>query len=180
MNTEPQLDDPALDKMSYEPEEGQIYVACLASYNAGRLHGSWITPADDEEKLLAQIDKILKKSPEPNAEEWAIHDYSNFPNLGEYPSVSNIVKVREAQKKHGVNEINAFLSLYQIDDLESFEDSYSGEYESFSDYSNQLADDCFNASDTHYFDYDAFERDCHFDCQEVKTPDYKVYIFRQF
>ena len=80
-------------------DEGQIYVACLASYNAGRLIGEWITPANDEEKLLAQIDKILKASPEPDAEEWAIHDYNNFPNLGEYPSVSNIVKVREAQKK---------------------------------------------------------------------------------
>ena len=61
----------------------QIYVACLASYNAGRLHGEFITPADTEEKLLAQIGKILKSSPEPNAEEWAIHDYCNFPNLAD-------------------------------------------------------------------------------------------------
>ena len=63
-------------------QDSQIYVACLASYNAGRLSGKWITPADTEEKLQAQIDAILKASPEPDAEEWAIHDYDNFPNLG--------------------------------------------------------------------------------------------------
>ena len=160
-------------------DEGQIYVACLASYNAGRLIGEWITPANDEEKLLAQIDKILKASPEPEAEEWAIHDYNNFPNLGEYPSVSNIVKVREAQKKHGVNEINAFLNNWSIEDLESFEDSYAGEYESFREYSDQLADEC-GYNTNNYFDYKAFERDCHFDCQEADAPNHKVYIFRSF
>jgi len=161
-------------------QDSQIYVACLASYNAGCLSGEWITPADTEEKLQGQIDAILKASPEPEAEEWAIHDYDNFPNLGEYPSNTDIIKIVEAQKKHGTSQINAFISIYQIEDLEHFEDSYAGEYDSFSDYSNELADDCFNASDTQYFDYDAFERDCHFDCHEADAPNHKVYIFRSF
>ena len=160
-------------------QDSQIYVACLASYNNGCLSGKWITPEDTEEKLQAQIDEILKASPEPEAEEWAIHDYDNFPNLGEYPSNKDIVKVTEAQKKHGVNQINAFLTIYQVEDLEHFEDSYSGEYEDFTEYSNQLADDCFNASDTQYFDYEKFESDCRIDTQEVKI-NYKSHIFRSF
>ena len=73
-------------------DTSQIYVACLASYNNGCLSGKWITPADTEEKLQAQIDAILKASPEPDAEEWAIHDYDNFPNLGEYPDNKDIIK----------------------------------------------------------------------------------------
>ena len=159
-------------------QDSQIYVACLASYNAGSLSGEWITPADTEEKLQAQIDAILKASPEPDAEEWAIHDYDNFPNLGEYPSNEDIIKVVKAQKKHGVNQINAFLSLYTPEDLEHFEDSYSGEYDSFREYSNQLADDCYNASDTPYFDYEAFERDTKIDTHSEEAPNYKVYIFQ--
>ena len=166
--------------MEEAKQDSQIYVACLASYNNGCLSGEWITPADTVKKLWAQINKILKASPEPNAEEWAIHDYDNFPNLGEYPDVKDIIKITEAQKEHGVNQINAFLSIYQGDDLEHFDDSYAGEYDSFSDYSNELADDCYNASETQYFDYDAFERDCHFDCQEADAPNHKVYIFRSF
>ena len=161
-------------------QDSQIYVACLASYNAGSLVGEWITPADTEEKLQAQIDAILKASPEPDAEEWAIHDYDNFPNLGEYPSNKDIIKVKQHQTYAGINETNAFLSIYQIDDLEHFNESYAGEFDSFSDYSNELADDCFNASDIQYFDYDAFERDCHFNCHEADAPNHKVYIFREF
>ncbi|ANS05472.1 antirestriction protein [uncultured phage_Deep1-GF2-KM23-C739] len=165
-------------------QDSQIYVACLASYNAGRLHGSWITPADTEEKLQAQIDKILKSSKEPFAEEWAIHDYDNFPNLGEYPSNENIIKVKKAQKEHGINPINAFLEHYTTDDLEHFTDSYSGEYDSFRDYSDQLFDELYlHDVPKHiipYIDYGAFENDTKLDTTEVKAPNYKVYIFRQF
>ena len=165
-------------------QDSQIYVACLASYNAGRLHGEFITPADTEEKLLVQIGKILKTSPEPNAEEWAIHDYNNFPNLGEYPSVADIVKVREAQKEHGVNEINAFIKCHSVDDLEHFTDSYSGEYDSFREYSDQLFDELYlHDVPEHiqsYIDYEKFERECSYDVTEEEAPNHKVYIFRQF
>ena len=165
-------------------QDSQIYVACLASYNAGSLSGEWITPADTEEKLQAQIDAILKASPEPDAEEWAIHDYDNFPNLGEYPSVADIVKVRKAQKEHGVNQINAFLKNYSVEDLEHFEDSYSGEYDSFRDYSDQLFDELYlHDVPEHiqsYIDYDKWEYDCKIDTHSEEAPNYKVYIFREF
>ena len=61
--------------------DNQIYVACLAAYNSGVLHGEWITPAKDVEELQAQINKVIKSTPAPDAEEWAIHDYNDFPNL---------------------------------------------------------------------------------------------------
>jgi antirestriction protein len=82
----------------------QIYVACLASYNAGKLHGKWI---DLDGGILAEsfifesIQEILNSSPEPGAEEWAVHDYSDFPNLGEYPQVSELVKVAKLIEEHG-------------------------------------------------------------------------------
>ena len=165
-------------------DNSQIYVACLASYNAGCLSGKWITPADTEEKLQAQIDAILKASPEPEAEEWAIHDYDNFPDLGEHPNFESIIKVIKAQKEHGINEINAFIKCHSVEDLEHFEDSYSGEYDSFRDYAIELFDELYlHDVPEHiqsYIDYDKFENDCSIDTTAEEAPNNKVYIFRSF
>ena len=59
----------------------KVYIACLAAYNSGTLHGEWIEPSSDVEELSEQIKAILKKSPAPDAEEWAFHDYDDFPNI---------------------------------------------------------------------------------------------------
>jgi antirestriction protein len=54
--------------MSYSPK---IYVACLAAYNNGKLHGKWIDAAQDADDIQSEVDDMLKTSPEPGAEEWA-------------------------------------------------------------------------------------------------------------
>ena len=42
----------------------RIYVACLAAYNNGRLHGRWID-ATDPHKVWEQVNAMLAASPEP-------------------------------------------------------------------------------------------------------------------
>ena len=45
----------------------QIYVACLASYNAGVLHGEWIDlEGRDADDVRDEIARILRESPHPN------------------------------------------------------------------------------------------------------------------
>ncbi|QEU33463.1 MULTISPECIES: antirestriction protein ArdA [Stenotrophomonas] len=45
----------------------QIYVACLASYNAGVLHGEWIDlEGRDADDVGGEIARILRESPHPN------------------------------------------------------------------------------------------------------------------
>ena len=56
----------------------QIYVACLAAYNNGSLHGEWINANQDADCIHEEIQKMLSASPIPRAEEWAIHDFSDF------------------------------------------------------------------------------------------------------
>ena len=56
----------------------RIYVACLAAYNNGILHGSWIDATESPDAMMDAIQKMLGCSPIPNAEEWAIHDYEGF------------------------------------------------------------------------------------------------------
>lgn len=66
----------------------RIYAACLASYNAGRLHGAWINADQDASSIQAEISAMLKASPCPNVtradyrcrdchHEWA-HDVSSY------------------------------------------------------------------------------------------------------
>ena len=51
----------------------RIYVACLAAYNNGQLHGRWIDADQDVEAIQSEIANMLSSSPIPNAEEHAIH-----------------------------------------------------------------------------------------------------------
>jgi len=154
--------------------DAQIYVACLASYNSGILHGKWITPKADKEELQEQINNILDSSKIANAEEWAIHDYDEFPNLGEYPGLDNIIKVQEAIDEHGIYVVRAFLDNWLVEDLDHIDDAYYGEYDNFSEFASQLANDTIeglneNHTDStlaRYFDWQAWERDLAYDYHE--------------
>jgi antirestriction protein len=45
----------------------RIYVACLASYNSGVLHGEWIDcEGKDADELQEEVNAILRSSPHPN------------------------------------------------------------------------------------------------------------------
>ncbi|MDR0779720.1 MAG: antirestriction protein ArdA, partial [Pseudomonadales bacterium] len=58
--------------------EPRIYVACLAAYNNGILHGAWLDAAQEPEALQNEVRDMLAASPIAGAEEWAIHDYEGF------------------------------------------------------------------------------------------------------
>ncbi|MFI8736653.1 antirestriction protein ArdA [Ectopseudomonas toyotomiensis] len=67
-------------------EHIRIYVADLAAYNAGHLHGVWINATLELDDIRAQVDVMLAASPVEGAEEYAIHDFEGFDgySLGEY------------------------------------------------------------------------------------------------
>ena len=44
-------------------DKPQIYVACLASYNSGILHGEWIDVSQSENDIMADIQTMLENSP---------------------------------------------------------------------------------------------------------------------
>ena len=59
-------------------EEIRIYVADLAAYNNGILHGVWIDATQDIDDIQEQINDMLASSPEEDAEEYAIRDDEGF------------------------------------------------------------------------------------------------------
>ncbi|MCP4409315.1 MAG: antirestriction protein ArdA [Gammaproteobacteria bacterium] len=75
--------------------EIRIYVADLAAYNAGKLHGVWIDASSDLETLQEQVSVMLASSPEPDAEEYAIHDYEGFADysLSKYEGLQSVHEI---------------------------------------------------------------------------------------
>jgi antirestriction protein len=161
-----------------------IYVACLASYNSGVLHGKWIVPANNVVELQKQIDEVLEASPVPNADEYAIHDYDNFPNLSEYPSLEKIVQTQVAIEAHGVEVVKGFIEIFgDHNDLDKIDEAFYGTYDSFQQFAEQYADetmliDCPDHL-THYIDYKAIERDLSYDYASYDTNDYQTLIFNK-
>ena len=121
-----------------------IYVACLAAYNNGILHGKWIDATLGTPEIHRRIQAMLAASPEPGAEEWAIHDYENFGplRLGEYETIEHVAAIAEHIQKHG-EAFAAWLDFTNFDQTEwhYFDDAYLGEYDSLEAYIDHLIDD---------------------------------------
>ena len=77
-----------------QTEQPRIYVACLAAYNNGILHGAWIEATEAWSMWEATRD-MLAKSPIPDAEEWAIHDHEGFASIriNEYDSFERVAEL---------------------------------------------------------------------------------------
>lgn len=143
----------------------KIYVACLAAYNSGYLHGIWCDATQDEDGIYKDIYDMLAKSPVEGGEEWAIHDYSGFGDarLDEYESIPHVVKLAEFIDKHG--ELGAtLLGDYSIDDAQTLlEDQYHGAYDSEVDFAQFIFEECYSDAIPknlfYYIDHEAFSRD---------------------
>lgn len=147
------------------PDRPRIYVACLAAYNNGCLHGRWIDASAGEEAIFDAVQVMLADSPEPNAEEWAIHDYEGFCGcqLGECASFAIVAALAEFIEEHGA--LGAKLYEHFSSDLDAARaafDDYAGEYQSAADFAETLHDDLgteIPASLTYYIDWAALARD---------------------
>jgi antirestriction protein len=123
----------------------KIYVASLADYNDGRLHGAWLDAAQEPEALYEQVGAMLARSPVPGAEEFAIHDYENFGPLriGEYENLGLVSKLARGVAEHGPAFAHwaALVGTADPDELDRFEDAYLGHAESLEAYAEELLED---------------------------------------
>lgn len=143
-----------------------IYIACLAAYNNGFLHGEWIDASQSADGIYSKIQEMLDLSPVEDAEEYAIHDYEGFGSIQihEYDSIETIVEYVAFIEEF--NDLGAeLLSEYSITDATKLlEENYHGSYDSEVDFASHLFQDCYGCQDLpdillNYFDYDAFARD---------------------
>ena len=166
-------------------EDIRIYVADLAAYNNGKLHGVWIDATDELDDIQEQINKMLGESPEGFAEEYAIHDYEGFNgySLGEYEGIE------------AAREIACFIEEYptlagellshfggNLDDArKALEESYSGCYKSLADYAEELTDNTAQIPENlaTYIDYERMGRDMELsgDIYTIETAYDEVHVF---
>jgi antirestriction protein len=124
---------------AYLPDVG-AYIACLASYNNGRLHGAWVDleVAATLEEVQECIDWVIATSPTPGAEEYAVHDWSGVPRSisgKEWPDWEEALTLLGAIDGHG----EAFQLWHENapdynTEPSAFERDYVGRYESGADY----------------------------------------------
>lgn len=118
----------------------KIYVACLASYNAGRLYGKWIELEGLSENAIGDaIEDMLTHSPTEGAEEWSIHDYEGFGDirLGENPGLDMLASLVEMVENHGKVFLGvvAHLGTHYIEEaIETMQERYLGSAKSLEDW----------------------------------------------
>jgi antirestriction protein len=123
-------------------QQPRIYVASLSDYNAGRLHGTWIDAVQPAEDLWICIGQMLASSPEPIAEEWAIHDYESFGalRLSEYESIERVSEIGLGIAEHGLAFAAwaSHLERNEWDRLSQFEECYMGQWASTTEYAENI------------------------------------------
>lgn len=150
MNPEqPISSKPSAEQHEAEPTlRPRIWVASLADYNNGTLHGVWLNAAQDEADLQAAVDTMLAASPltaetgEP-AEEWAIHDTDGFGplHIDEYETLHWVSLVAKGIAEHGL-AFAAYADVVEDEELlAGFSDDYLGHYDSFLAYLEQRVND---------------------------------------
>ncbi|PZR32839.1 antirestriction protein ArdA [Caulobacter segnis] len=165
--------------------EPRIYVACLAAYNSGRLHGAWIDVGDDLEAVLNAVAQMLAASPEPMAEEYAIHDFEDFGGveLSEYTPMAKVVETAAFLRAHG--RLGALAAANFGGDLEqageALEEGYLGVFESLADYCQSRTEETIEVPEALrlYIDYEAMARDLELNGEvfTVETGRAEVHVF---
>lgn len=166
----------------------KIYVASLADYVAGRLVGRWVDcEGKDSDDLAAEVADMLSAAEQRDPslgrrEEWAIHDSTGFGNLvTEYMPLEKVAELAAAIVEHD-GAMVAFLESVGVDEVDSFQDAYLGEYESLEDYARELIDDCGMLSEMPeslrgYFDFEAYARDLSYDGYWTAPSDACCYVY---
>jgi len=148
-----------------QAEQPRIYVACLAAYNSGHLHGVWIDADQEDWVIWEGVQTMLAASPIHEAEEWAIHDYEGFGgvHISEYASLDYVGALARFIAEHGA--LGAMLLEHYGNDLnealEALEDRHLGEHASLAAYMQEVTEEAVSIPESLrcYIDWEAMARD---------------------
>jgi antirestriction protein len=166
--------------MSYTPK---IYVADLAAYNAGCLHGVWIDACQDLEDIHQDIAAMLADSPIAGAEEYAIHDYDDFAGyrVHEYDRIERVAAAARLIAEYGARA--AAVLDHWSGDVEgpkhSLEEDYCGEYDSLADFAEEFTGEtcAIPPNLAYYIDYERMAADMEINDVYTVEEGGKVHVF---
>lgn len=162
----------------------RIYVADLAAYNNGVLHGVWIDATDDLDSIWEQINTMLKDGLTEEAEEYAIHDYEGFGgySLGEYEGIEAAHEIAcfiDEYPDLGSELLNYYSDLDEARKV--MEEQYNGCYGSLADYAEELTEQTSEIPQhlEFYIDYERMARDMEMsgDIFTIETGHQEVHVF---
>ena len=150
--------------MTDQRSEIRIYVACLAAYNNGILHGRWINARQEASAIWKGVISMLAASPIEGAEEWAIHDYEGFGDirLSEWDSFERVSELAIFLGDHGTLGAHLLGHFDTIEDAEhALNENYAGEYRSAADFVQDMVEQSADIADSiqPYIDWQAMARD---------------------
>lgn len=164
----------------------RIYAACLASYNNGDLHGTWIDCDQDTEGINKEIVAMLELSDEEDAEEFAIHDFDQWQGIqiDEYQSIDKVAELAPLIIKYG----KAFAAHYNHYGDGATEETFNNSYQCECESEKAFIRDQWEESgllkeleklgiSDHWIDWDAIARDQFINCYYSEKADNKVYVF---
>lgn len=163
--------------------EPKIYVACLAAYNDGRLHGEWIDADQGAWAIYDDVKKMLAASPVAEAEEWAIHDYEGFEGIRieEYDGFERVAELAAFAIEHGKLGAEVFSYYGSLDDARiALSDQYAGQYESLADFAQEITEETTEIPQPlrFYVDYERMARDMAIsDIIAIETGFEQVHVF---
>lgn len=149
MNESDTMNFTCINPQSATDATPRLYVASLADYNAGILHGVWIDACQPIEAIWKQVSEMLAESAQSVAEEWAIHDYENFGGLrlSEFEDLEKVADVARLIAEHGPVFAELVGYLGGVTNLEEarrhMDEGYRGAFDSLADYAQELLEDCF-------------------------------------
>ena len=166
------------------------WFANLAAYNGGSMIGGWLYALyyDSFDSFSEAIQRVTR-----GADEVAIHDYDNCPDMGEYPDHEELYNLIHAIENSYIdNEILIkYMSNqhnYSADLVQEAEECYITTADSFKDFACEYAEEdirnIVNAEAVQFvfnnFDYDAYTRDLKHGYTIFELNNYDVAIFRQY
>ncbi len=163
----------------------RIYVACLAAYNSGYLHGAWIDADQDADQIRDEITAMLARSPVEDAEEYAIHDYEGFESvsISEYAGIDSVARMAAFIAEHGALGAGLLEQFSgDMDQAEStLEDCYHGQFASLADYMEELTSESITIPEAlrYYVNWEAMARDADMsgDLFTIETAHGEVHVF---
>ena len=163
------------------------WFASLDAYVSGSLVGGWLYPLEHDsfESFYQAIKRVTK-----GADEVAIHDYDNCPDMGEYPDHKELYNLIHAIEDSYIdNEILIkYMSNqhdYSADLVQEAEDSYITTADTFKDFAYEQAEqdieNTVNAEAVQFvfnnFDYDGYARDLQHSYTIIELDNYDVAVF---
>jgi len=122
----------------------RIYVACLAAYNAGHLHGQWIDADQSADDIREAISEMLSRSPARGAEEWAIHDHDEFQGISikEFESIDTVAALAALLTEHQSAAVAAYNHFADLEEAKSaLAENYCGAWSSLKEWAEDYFED---------------------------------------